>query len=293
MKESAVTKEAIIDEAHRLGAEFVGFAPVGRWKEYGDLPADFYPDNVWPLAKTVIVLAVPSWLPIVESAPSQLGREQYTITNELLDEAAYRLAAFLNRHGHAAINICRDGYGDPEILLEKPMAVFSHAWAGHYAGLGRIGWNHTLLTKEYGPRVRLVSVLTAQELPGDPLVAEELCTRCLLCQKICPTQAFGGDRQVRYGEMDKKACTSNGRRLRQAFRNPCGFCIKVCPVGQDRGLFQSKNVQVYFKEREEISRQTPLSRSWRHLRRYGGRPVAEDGIYQQINDKGEPDDVKS
>jgi epoxyqueuosine reductase len=291
MSESTITKETIIDEARRLGAEMIGFAPVERWQEYGDLPADFYPQNVWPLAKTVIVLAVPVWLPIVESAPSQLGREQYTITNELLDEAAYRLTAFLNRHGHAAINICRDGYGDAEILRERPVAIFSHAWAGHYAGLGRIGWNHTLLTREHGPRLRLVSVLTALELPGDPLITEDLCTKCLLCQKICPARAFSGDRQKRYSEMDKAACSGNGRRLRQAFRNPCGFCIKVCPVGKDRELFQSKDIQVYFREREEIDRQTPLARSWRHIRRYGGRPVTEDDIYQAINDEEESSNV--
>jgi epoxyqueuosine reductase len=290
MRVSDITKEAIIEEAHRLGAELIGFAPAERWQEHGDLPPEFYPHNVWPLAKTVIVLGVPVWLPITESAPSQLGREQYTITNELLDEAAYRLAAFLNRHGHAAINICRDGYGDSEILLEKPAAIFSHAWAGHYAGLGRIGWNHTLLTREYGPRLRLVSVLTALELPGDPLLTEELCTRCLLCQKICPAQAFSGDRQARYGEMDKTACTSNGRRLRTAFRNPCGFCVKVCPVGSDRELFQSRNVQSYFREKEELRRGNPQHRSWRHIRRYGGWPLDEDRIYETVNDEEEHED---
>ncbi len=273
-----VTKESIVEEARRLGAEMVGFAPVERWERHGDLPEDFYPHSVWPLAKTVIVLGVPVWLPIVESYPSQLGREQYTVTNELLDEAAYRLAAYLNRHGHGAINICRDGYGDSEILLDNPAAIFSHVWAAHYAGLGQVGWNHTLLTKAHGPRVRLVSVLTALELAGDPMPGEELCTRCLLCKKICPAQAFTGDQQMRYAAMDKTACTRNGRRLRQAFRNPCGFCVKVCPVGEDRKMFQSTNPQIYFKEGKDQAGQTenPVYRSWRHIRRYGGKPLAED-----------------
>ncbi len=290
---SVIGKEAIAVEARRLGAEMVGFAPAGRWEEHGDLPAAFHPRNVWPLANTVIVLAVPVWLPIVETAPSQLGCEQYTITNELLDEAAYRLAASLNRRGHAAINICRDGYGYGDILLEKPAAIFSHVWAGHYAGLGTIGWNHTLLTREYGPRLRLVSVLTALALPGDPLLGEELCTKCLLYRKICPAQALSGDRGSRCGAMDKTACARNGRRLRQAFRSPCGFCIKVCQVGADRELFGRKDVQAYFREREDFARDAPLARSWRHIRSYGGRPVVEDGIYETENDKGEENDVKN
>ncbi|MBP2636228.1 MAG: 4Fe-4S ferredoxin, iron-sulpur binding protein [Firmicutes bacterium] len=242
------------------------------------MPEEFYPHRVWPLAKTVIVLGVPVWLPIVEAAPAQLGREQYTITNELLDEAAYRLAAYLNRNGHAAINICRDGYGDSDVLMETPVAVFSHVWAAHYAGLGKVGWNHTLLTPQFGPRLRLVSILTALELPGDPMLEKDLCTHCMLCQKICPANALAGERTDLYADMDKRACTGNGKRLRKAYRNPCGFCIKVCPVGKDRQLFQSTNVQKYFKEQEVLAQNpdAPEYRSWQHLRKYGGYALEEE-----------------
>lgn len=275
---SSLTKETITQEAFRLGMEFVGYAPVDRWQQYGDLPTEFYPANIWPLCKTVIVLGVPVWLPILEAAPAEIGREQYSITNKLLDEAAYRLAAFLNRQGHAAINICRDGYGDFELLFEQPVAVFSHVWAGYYAGLGTIGWNHTLLTKQFGPRVRLVSVITSLELGGDPMLVEDLCIKCQLCKKICPSQAFAGDKEARCGEMDKHACARNGKRLRQAFRNPCGSCIKVCPVGEDRKLFQSSNIQVYFNEKQAFAQEpdNPVYRSWRHMRKYGGHPLDED-----------------
>jgi epoxyqueuosine reductase QueG len=273
-----VIKQSIINQAYNLGAEVIGFAPVKRWEEFGDVPVEFFPNQVWPLAKTVIVLGVPVWLPIVETAPSELGREQYTITNTLLDEVAYRLAAFLNRNGHAAINLCRDGYGDSDILLKAPVAIFSHVWAGQYAGLGRVGWNHTLLTKDYGPRLRLVSVLTALELEGDPVIQDDVCTKCMLCQRICPVQAFSGNKKERYAEMDKTACAENGKRLRQAYRNPCGFCIKVCPVGNDRQLFQSTDLQKYFKEKEilEHNPKAPEYKDWQHIRQYGGRILKSD-----------------
>ncbi len=135
-----MTKAEIVEKAKDLGAVLVGFAPAGRWREFGEVPAEFHPGNIWPLVKTVIVLAVPVWLPIVEAAPSELGREQYIITNELLDITAYRLAAFLNQHGQAAINLPRDGYGEAGVLAKEQVALFSHVWAGHYAGLGRVGW---------------------------------------------------------------------------------------------------------------------------------------------------------
>ena len=273
-----LTKVEIIDKAKELGAELVGFAPVSRWQEYGEVPEEYHPRNVWPMTNTVISLAVPVWLPIVEAAPSELGREQYITTNELLDVTAYRLAAFLNRHGHAAINLPRDGYGDAGALAEKPVALFSHVWAAHYAGLGKVGWNHTLLTKAYGPRQRLISVLTALELEGDPMIDSDLCTKCLLCQKICPAQAFRGDKNAFYAEMDKFACMANSKRFRAAFRNPCGFCIKVCPVGEDRKLFGSTNLKKYFDEAAVLAKDPNAKeyRDWVHIRRHGGYPLPEE-----------------
>ncbi|MFZ4858696.1 MAG: epoxyqueuosine reductase [Desulfuromonadaceae bacterium] len=272
------TNTEIRDKALSLGAEMVGFAPVSRWRDAADIPVEFHPDHVWPQTKTVIVLAVPVWLPIVETAPAEWGREQYTITNNLLDETAYRLAAFLNRQGHASLNFSRDGYGDIEVLLKNPAAAFSHVWAAHYAGVGQVGWNHTLLTREYGPRVRLVSVLTALELPGDEMIADELCNRCRLCQKICPASVFEGDSSDRYADMNKLACATNSKRLRKSFRNPCGFCIKVCPVGNDRQLFRSTDSSKYFREKEVLAKNPDAAefRDWQHIRRYGGFPLEDE-----------------
>ena len=246
-----LTKGEIIKQAQGLGAELIGFAPINRWEEYGDLEESFFPHKVWPLTKTVIALAIPSLLPIVETKISHLYKSQYNNTNRLLDEAAYRLAAFLNRNGHAAVNICRDGYG-VGVLEEKPIAAFSHVWAGYYAGLGTIGWNHTLVTREFGPRHRLVSVLTALELDGDPMVEEKLCNQCKLCEKACPTQSFSGNNSDTYSNMDKFACMSRRKRFNGPF-NHCGCCIKVCPVGEDRKIYNSTAIKKYFDEAKDIT----------------------------------------
>jgi epoxyqueuosine reductase QueG len=246
---TALTKAEIVAEARRLGATLVGFAPVGRWAEHGDLSWEFDPQRLWPLTKTVIAMAIPSLLPITESTVPAIYRSQYTNTNQLLDEIAYRLSAFLNRHGHAAFNICRDGYGEG-VMKIRPIAVFSHVWAGHYAGIGEVGWNHCLVTREFGPRHRLVSVLTALKLEGDPMVEENsLCNKCLLCQKACPTQAFSGNKHKdRRSNMNKFACFS--RRDKFKIPQACGYCLKVCPVGEDRKLYQSMKVNHYFEERK-------------------------------------------
>ncbi|NVN92144.1 MAG: epoxyqueuosine reductase, partial [Desulfuromonadales bacterium] len=208
-----MNKESIREKAYELGAELVGFAPVSRWHESEVIPENYHPDQVWHKTRTVISLALPVWLPIVETQPSAWGRDQYGIVNNLLDEIAYRLAAFLNRNGIASINVGRDGYGDIDALIRKPSAAFSHVWAAHFAGIGKVGWNHTLLTRSHGPRVRLVSVLSSIEVEGDPLVAEDLCLRCFLCRDICPVDAFSGKNDL-HATMDPVTCATNSKRLR-------------------------------------------------------------------------------
>ncbi len=268
-----LTKAEIIAEAKRLGAELVGFASVGRWAEHGDLSWEYDPQRLWPLTKTVIAISIPSLLPITETKINAVYHAQYTNTNQLLDEIAYRLSAFLNRHGHAAFNICRDGYGVDAMRL-RPVAVFSHVWAAHYAGLGEVGWNHCLITREFGPRHRLVSVLTALELEGDPMVEEgSICNKCQLCQKACLTQSFSGNKHKdRRSNMNKYACLNRRAKFKG---EPCGYCLKVCPVGEDRKRFQSRKVNHYFEERTAFFAKNRVSLDPVHPMNLGPLPSSE------------------
>lgn len=275
---STLTKRQIADQARDFGAEFVGFAPVERWQQASPLPPEGHPLALWPLTKTVIVLGVPLWLPIVEASPSELGREQYLITDRLLDEVSYRLSLYLNRHGHASINLPRDGQGEPEVLGERLTPVFSHTQAGYLAGLGRIGRNQALLTQAFGPRQRWISVFTDLALEGDPLLEGDPCGDCRNCETICPVGALSQKSTGDAPRFDAAACAANGQRLREAFRNPCGFCLKVCPVGDDRGLFGGAEIQKYFEEARILASDPYASeyRHWLHIRKYGGRTLPED-----------------
>jgi epoxyqueuosine reductase QueG len=272
-----VDKSVIVEQARALGAELVGFAPVDRWNALAEVPADRRPQSIWPRAKTVIVLGVPLWLPVVEAAPSQLGHEQIVVTDKLLEETAYRLSNFLNSQGHAAINVPRSREDEPDSPEEIPR-VFSHVWAGELAGLGKVGRSRALLTRAFGPRQRLVSVFTELALEGDPLVTSALCTHCGNCERICPAKALTSIPGSELAALDAAACTANHKRLRAAFRDPCGFCHKVCPVGEDRALFGSTDTQRYFDEAAALQADpfAPPYQSWLHIRKYGGLPLPED-----------------
>lgn len=219
----------------------VGFAPVERWDEHADVPPGFRPSALWPQARTVIVLGLPILLPMIETTPSIIYTTLYTTANTELDQLAYRLSRMLLSAGHAATFLPRDGYGHISLLVEKPLASFSQVYAAKYAGLGTVGFHHMLITPEFGPRVRFVSIFTTFAAEASPLHARELCTRCMLCASRCPTQAFTPDGQKAIARMDKRACALYHVQLRDALRFPCGVCAKVCPVGKDQALYRGVN----------------------------------------------------
>lgn len=249
-------------EARRYGANLIGFAEVSSWETRKLTPPEYYPQTIWPWAKSVIVLAVQIYPSMLETTPSVVYSELYNTTNRMLDEMAYRLSNSLNQLGFRAHFFPRDCYGDISVLVRKPEAAFSHVIAAVYAGLGNIGMNHTLLTREYGPRVRLVSVITDAEIPPDPILEKPVCIRCGQCIKNCPVQAFTPQEGSFTARMDKHLCAEYHQQLKHEFRYPCGRCTAVCPVGKDRKIYGWQSVS-----EEGIS----------HVQDFGSLNAVQDG----------------
>lgn len=265
-------KTHVINFCKDHGADIVGFAPVERWDKYNEVPEDFRPRSVWPPARTVIVMGIGMPLPVVETTPSVLHMELYKTVNIQLDSLAVSLMRHLNRIGHASFFFTRDGYSSMKALREKNLAAFSHVMAAKYAGLGTIGASHCLLTKEFGPRVRLISVFTEAVVPPDPVLEKELCIKCKACAICCPNKCITmrDDRVI--GDYDSAACLAKAEELTARRCYPCGICTKVCPVGQDRKLYKEKGTRKkYLNEAEALAEnpRDPEYRSWQHIRSYG------------------------
>jgi epoxyqueuosine reductase QueG len=256
------------------GADLVGFAPVERWGKEDIVPDDFRPQSIWAPTRTVIVLGMGMILPIVESTPSVLHMELYKTVNIKLDALAYDVARYLNRLGHGATFFSRDGYNSLKAFKRWCGAPFGHVMAAKYAGLGNIGLSHCLLTPEFGPRVRFVSVFTDLNLIPDPLVENQICIKCGACAKCCPKNALQVRDDRLIGDYDKMACLEMAEELTKSRTYPCGICTKVCPVGNDRKLYRQPGiVKKYLREKEalNIDPHDPAYRSWQHLRRYGAK----------------------
>ncbi len=278
-KNTPSLKREVKEKCHKLGIPMVGFAPVDRWENppeelpqhFSDwIPAEFWPQSIYPEARTVIVIGLPVPLPIVETAPSIYYHELYETVNILLDEKAYELANFLTEKGYPSISLPRDGYGDIEVLLEKPLSFFSHKHAAYLAGLGSFGLNNVLLTPQFGPRVRFTSIFTTAELEGDPISGDDLCTRCLSCADQCPVKTIASEYPSGSDFpplINKIKCARRSQKLRKQYLSPCGICIKVCPVGEDRKTFHREETDMY-TTKEGFEK---YHDAWEHVRRYGGK----------------------
>lgn len=246
----------------------VGFAPASRWDTplfEPWIPQEFRPSAIWPEVKSVVVIGIAIHLPVLETAPSIWYHELYRTVNQMLDTGAYRIACYLNELGFPSVTIPRDGYGSICILREKPVAFFSHRHAALLAGLGNFGINNILLTRKYGPRVRFTSVFTAAEIPPDPVMDDPLCIRCMRCVQACPVRALPGQ-DYPEGLTEKKTCAARSEALFRRHISPCGLCIRVCPVGEDRQLYEREDPDLY---REESGKYGDLRRAWNHVRSYG------------------------
>ncbi len=274
-------KKELLLKCGELGIPLVGFAPVERWenppkelpntfKEW--IPKDFWPQSIYPEAKTVVVIGLPVQLPIVETAPSIYYHELYNTVNSLLDIRAYEISNYLTEKGYPSIYLPRDGYGDIDVLLKKPMAFFSHKHAAYLAGLGSFGANNVLLTEEYGPRVRFTSIFTTAQIEGDPISGIDLCTRCNRCVKQCPVNAIPDKIELKDvsdnfpQSIDKISCATRSKMLRKKFISPCGICIKVCPVGRDRKTFNREDMSIYSNKKNNS-----YKKAWNHIKKYGSR----------------------
>ncbi len=115
-------------------------------------------------------------------------------------------------------------------------APFQHKTVATRAGLGWIGKNALLITREYGSAVRLASVLTDAPLPVGKPVNHSSCGDCANCVGVCPGGAIKGINwqlgMYRDEFYDAQRCRETA--LAQAGkvgidRTVCGMCIAVCP----------------------------------------------------------------
>lgn len=228
------TTERIKKAARFLGSDLVGVCEIDkRWvysRNYSRITKESKPLELPEGMDYAIVTAVPMDFELSKTYPSSLGGSATGMgyTHDLIGVIA--LAQFIRNLGYRAIASLND------TALSIPMAI--------QAGLGEYGKLGLLITKEYGPRVRIGKVFTDLPLvPDRPIEfgVKPFCDICQRCSRACPVSAIPLDEpqteppnhsshsKITKWTVDAEKCFGYWVQT----NTECAICIRVCPYNKD------------------------------------------------------------
>lgn len=246
--------------ALKLGADKVG---VTSAEALAKAPDGHKPADLLPGAKSVVVLAIHLPAGALATSNMRVLMNSSLYVEHKLNSIAHEITTFLEGQGFLAVPV----HPDIPVDMQSKQAFlgdFSHKHAAVAAGIGEMGTSTLLLTPEFGPRVRLISVITSAPLESDKKLKQKVCRKCFTCVKECPAGAVSKD-----GSLDKIKCVREcmpysvgslvkflrgfveveGKEAKlQMLRDPkildfhqflrvgrgihCANCMKMCPAGQ-------------------------------------------------------------
>lgn len=186
-----------------------------------------------PRAISIGVALSPSIVAGNVDGPTKQYASEYERANALLNRLGEDAAALLRRRGHRALAV---GATIEKLDMETLATALPHKTVATRAGLGWIGKCALLITKGYGPAVRLNTVLTDAPLEAGTPVEASRCAECTACVEVCPAGAPSGRHwqpdQPRESFFDAFACCRKAQERAGRIHSPytiCGICIAVCP----------------------------------------------------------------
>src|SRR5215218_7533567 len=267
-------RDAIRDEALRLGFDAVGFAPATLAPEaratrlaqltefverglHGDMgwlgeraSERVDPTTLWPGAKTVVSVAV-DYGPTHDPRVLQDQRERGAISvyaqgrdyHEVMKTRLKALGRFIWDNYRHSIKV----FVDTAPLMEKQAAqAAGHGWQGKHTNL---------VSRQFGSWLFLGELLLSAELPMDTSESDH-CGQCRACLDACPTAAF-----PQPYKLDARRCISYltiehegaiDREFRPALGNRiygCDDCLAACPWNK----FAKTAQETAFQPRPELT----------------------------------------
>lgn len=221
------------DYCRAQGADVVGIADLAPFKAGWPV----IPHGLLDPYSAAVSMALRLDPPIIEALPdrpTQAYAEHYRDINRRLDVIAEGVRDWIQHSGHQAFAIPASAI----LSEERLMGALSHKAVARMAGIGWQGKSLLIINEDYGPRIRLVTVLTDMPLNADAPVKNR-CGACAKCAEACPVQAILNvgteDRyEVREDALYLDKCNA---RSFENFAIPevgariCGLCIQACPWG--------------------------------------------------------------
>ncbi|WP_433912013.1 tRNA epoxyqueuosine(34) reductase QueG [Staphylococcus sp. LKG4-2] len=242
-------KQDVIDYAHTIGIDSIGFTTADPFDELKQKLADYHakgyasgfeesdielrtePKLSLPTARSIIAIAV-GYPNKLKGAPKSVrgdrrgmfaraswGQDYHSIMRKRLD----KLGAYLEEKVPGV-----------EIQSMVDTGVLSDRAVAERAGLGYVGRNGFVINPELGTWTYLGEMLVSIPFPpDDPLI--DSCGDCTICVDRCPTGALVGD-----GQLNSQKCisflTQTKGYLADEYRYKignrlygCDICQQVCP----------------------------------------------------------------
>ncbi|OJG12265.1 iron-sulfur cluster-binding protein [Enterococcus aquimarinus] len=249
-------KEKIIQKSKELGIDKIGFAtaePFDHLKEslmeqkekgftsgfeHQNIDERLYPELTFEQPKSIISIALAYPNKFHGEVPRDVKRGQFARASwgedyhSILQDRLKKLVAYIESEASSEEEKNKWRFS-PQVDTGEYVDVA----VAQRAGLGFIGLNGLLITKEFGSFVYLGEITTNIQFEPDEPVPNG-CGDCTRCITACPTKALLGD-----GRMNAKLCLSYQtqtkgmmpREFRKKTRNVlygCDICQLVCPYNQ-------------------------------------------------------------
>jgi epoxyqueuosine reductase len=219
---------ALDEDARRLEAWLQkGMHGTMEYMErYFDLRID--PTKLVPGAKSVITILL-NYFPEQEQSTEAAKISKYAYGNDYHEVIRTKLKTLLQLIKQNIGEVNGRGFVDSAPVLER-------SWARE-SGLGWIGKNTNLLTKEQGSFFFIATLITDLELDYDDPYAKDYCGSCRRCIDACPTDAIqegrivDGSKCISYFTIELKDALIPGH-LKDQFNDwmfGCDICQDVCP----------------------------------------------------------------
>jgi len=184
----------------------------------------------------------------IKEGPTQNYWQYYKKVNRELSALVHDIANELRRE-NISTYIIEPTLSEEELdkeYYETLRSDFSHKMAATQAGLGWIGKTGLFISEKFGPRLRLITLLTDYPLicENEP-IEESRCGECKCCVEKCPAQAANGklwnidvDRDEFFDAFKcRQKCLELTWENFSVKVSICGICIAACPIG----LKENKN----------------------------------------------------
>ena len=237
------------------------------------------PSKLVPGAKSVITM-MKNYFPTERQIDDAPKISKYAFGRDYHDVIREKLKAFIDLIKQNIGDISGRGFVDSAPVLER-------TWA-QKSGLGWVGKNGNLITKQSGSFYFIATLITDLELKYDDPFAKDYCGTCTKCIDACPTDAIlndkiiDGSKCISYFTIELKDALLPDE-MKNKFENwmfGCDICQDICPWNR----FTSPHHEINFTPIAEVLNLS--TKEWETMSEDNFKKVFADSPIKRTKYKG-------